>query len=478
MVVRRAAVAVYAAVHLETVGVIAHARHGAQPGQPLHRVFAVEADAAFAHPVFAHRALPHALHRVVQTHGRQPVIARLHAQLVAQGKTEQLHGPAFAGVHAGHRAPLALLELVALFRIGKEIREVAVEFQLRADQVGVELEQPVVRALAHRVRQAVARGVAAIAGREAAETADLARFHGAQRHLVGGVPAVFIGHARHAEAVVRRALAVAQDAAIFTHVLRHVPGTVVAVHFQADQQGAWPGRQRIGDDAAHITVLADGDAGLALRQFVGQADAGGACRGEIAFAGEIRSLLVIDTLHQLGNEEIEVGIALPVRMRAHIDGHAIDIGGEIRAMVEVKAAQEILVGLAVAAVLGDDQPGHEFQQFARAQGGPVDNQLSSDDALAGRIRRADGVVVVASHAHGACFIGNWSRLGLGLGRRLAPQAQQCQRTSCYQFAFSQSHRVSSFYDVSMGPGLGLAYRIYTRPAACLDSAFFKERPWN
>ena len=46
-------------------------------------------------------------------------------------------------------------------------------------------------------------------------------------------------------------------------------------------------------------MLANGHAGLALRQFVSQADTRTACRGEIAFAGEIRPFFVIDALHQL-----------------------------------------------------------------------------------------------------------------------------------------------------------------------------------
>ena len=96
---------------------------------------------------------------------------------------------------------------------------------------------------------------------------------------------------------------------------------------------------------------------------VEQIDVHRADRGEIAFVGEVRSLADIDRADQFGDQEIQVGIALPVRMGAHVDRHFVDRDGEIGAVVEIEAAQEILVGLAVAAVLGDDQAGNDFKRF-------------------------------------------------------------------------------------------------------------------
>jgi hypothetical protein len=71
----------------------------------------------------------------------------------------------------------------------------------------------------------------------------------------------------------------------------------------------------------------------------------------------------------IGNEEIDVGIALAVTMRGHVDRHAVDRDGEIGAVVEVEAAQEILVGFALAAVLRDDQARDSFKEFAGTGGG-------------------------------------------------------------------------------------------------------------
>ena len=56
---------------------------------------------------------------------------------------------------------------------------------------------------------------------------------------------------------------------------------------------------------------------------------------------------------------------------AHVDRCAIDMASQIGAMIQVEAAQEELVSLARAAVLGGDQPGHRFGQFADPRPGPV-----------------------------------------------------------------------------------------------------------
>jgi hypothetical protein len=90
---------------------------------------------------------------------------------------------------------------------------------------------------------------------------------------------------------------------------------------------------------------------------------------EITRVRVVRALAVLDRLDQLGNYEVDVGVTLAVRMRGHVHGHAVDAGGEIGAVIEIEPAQEVLVRLAAAAVLSDDQPGHDFEQLARAQHG-------------------------------------------------------------------------------------------------------------
>ena len=49
----------------------------------------------------------------------------------------------------------------------------------------------------------------------------------------------------------------------------------------------------------------------------------------------------------------------------HVRRNAIHTGGEIRAMVQVITAQKILIGLAVAGVLGDHHARHRLQRLTR-----------------------------------------------------------------------------------------------------------------
>ena len=56
-----------------------------------------------------------------------------------------------------------------------------------------------------------------------------------------------------------------------------------------------------------------------------------------------------------------------MRVRRQVKRHIVEEYGEIRAVVEIEAAQEILVGLAAAGVLRDDDAGHRLQDFSRTK---------------------------------------------------------------------------------------------------------------
>ena len=64
--------------------------------------------------------------------------------------------------------------------------------------------------------------------------------------------------------------------------------------------------------------------------------------------------------------KIEIGIPLTVRVGAHVDRHLVERDVDIGAVIEVEAAQEILVGFTLPTVLGRDQPGHELEYFAHS----------------------------------------------------------------------------------------------------------------
>jgi hypothetical protein len=75
-------------------------------------------------------------------------------------------------------------------------------------------------------------------------------------------------------------------------------------------------------------------------------------------------------------------------MRGQVHRHAVDVGGEVGAVIEVEAAQEILVGLALAGVLGGHQPRHGFHDVAGTQQRTRAQLPRGDDALARAVRNA------------------------------------------------------------------------------------------
>ena len=80
-------------------------------------------------------------------------------------------------------------------------------------------------------------------------------------------------------------------------------------------------------------------------------------------------------------------------MGRHVDGHAVDLDGEIGAVVEVEATQEILVGFALAGVLGDDQAGHDFQRLADPrEGNGVDLRAADTHGAGGGGLQGSGAV--------------------------------------------------------------------------------------
>ena len=86
-----------------------------------------------------------------------------------------------------------------------------------------------------------------------------------------------------------------------------------------------------------------------------------------------------------------------MRVRPHIDRHAVHAGREIGAVVEVEAAQVILVGLARAAVLRDDHAGNGLDDFARPEQRAQRELLVADHALVGGSGDADEAVFPALH---------------------------------------------------------------------------------
>jgi hypothetical protein len=87
----------------------------------------------------------------------------------------------------------------------------------------------------------------------------------------------------------------------------------------------------------------------------------GAGRREVAELDEVRPLVHVHLLERLRDQEVQVRIALAVGMRAEVHGQPVDEERDVRAVVGVEPAQEILLGFPAALVLTDDEPRHEAQ---------------------------------------------------------------------------------------------------------------------
>ena len=197
-----------------------------------------------------------------------------------------------------------------------------------------------------------------------------------------------VAEGRQREAAGCTAPAVAQHAVQLLVAFGNLPRPVVVEQFQPVEQVAASHFRRTGEQAAGIAVAAQRQLrqrGVEAAEIVDMRRAG---RREIALLGKIRPLAEGDPVDQLGDQEIEIGVALAVGMGSHVDRHAADVGREIGAVVEVEAAQEILVGLTVAGMLGDDQAGHHLQCLAGAQDGHGGQPLTGDHAFAAGRRDA------------------------------------------------------------------------------------------
>ncbi len=71
-------------------------------------------------------------------------------------------------------------------------------------------------------------------------------------------------------------------------------------------------------------------------------------------------------------------------MRRLVDRHAVHVGLEIGAVIEVIAPQQVLVGLAFPAVQRNDQTGYGFEQLSGPIGRGELQFLIADDAFARR----------------------------------------------------------------------------------------------
>jgi hypothetical protein len=413
--------------HVVAQRIAAHARVGAPALAEVHQLLAVHREQVLRDLVVAHRPQALAGLGVVQAHLADAVAAPLRAEAQQAVEPRNLVAHRMRALRTENAAPVGLLELVALDRVVQEVGEVGEQVEPVVDGVRAELGVAAGSLVEPLARQADALRLAAVRRVQAAEARQLAAAEEALGHLVGRGPAALVGHAGDAEAARGRALRVAQHGVGFLQVLGHVPGAVVAFELDGAQPGLVGHRARARGQQALEVVRAHRRFGKGRLQRAEVVERGAAGQREVAALRKVRPLAVAHARHQLGHQEVQVGIALPVTVRGHVHRHAVHRHRKVGAVVEVEAAQEVLVGLAVARVLRGDHAGHRLHDVAGAQLGARLVRRALHRALAGAVGGADGGVARAddldlgqvSLLHGLCGLH-----GLGAGGGAAEQRPQ------------------------------------------------------
>ena len=101
---------------------------------------------------------------------------------------------------------------------------------------------------------------------------------------------------------------------------------------------------------------------------------------EITTVGAIGSFAEILPRYDFRNEAVEIEISLAMAVRAQVHLHTVDVGREIRPVIEIEAAQEILVRLAAPGMLGSHHPRNRFQKLGHAKQ-RTHEQIGACDAI-------------------------------------------------------------------------------------------------
>ena len=141
----------------------------------------------------------------------------------------------------------------------------------------------------------------------------------------------------------------------------------------------------VGEHCAVVTTLPYAYARYAPVQRIGIKNIGRTNRTKIALGCVVRPLAIMNRRDQFENQKIQVCPTLTMRVTALIDWHAIQCQAEIDTMIEIDAAQKILIGLALTTVLANDQPRYNLENFTRTRYDPSIDLCLSDGAFISRI---------------------------------------------------------------------------------------------
>ncbi len=219
----------------------------------------------------------------------------------------------------------------------------------------------------------MALAVAPVGRVEVSESVEGAVADEIEGDLIGALPASAIAHEGEQEVVLLVAFEVAGESVGAVEVFGQLPRAFVVVVFSGE--GEFPGVTVFSDgegvacDDACVSVLTGFNGCKSLGEDVEEAEMGASRAGEVAVLREIGPFTIVDAFNEFGDEAVQIGVTLAVGVGSHVDGHAIDGDEKVGAVVEVESAEEILGGFAASGVLGDDDAGDGFEDFATAERG-------------------------------------------------------------------------------------------------------------
>ena len=178
------------------------------------------------------------------------------------------------------------------------------------------------------------------------------------------------------------------------------PRAVVVILFRAVEQIARTELLRCAENGPPIGMRATFHLEEILRQRLGKFHMGICSRAKVADIRVIRTFFEIHPLHKLRDDGVHVRVALAVRVRWQVQRHIVEENGDIRAMVEIEAAQKILVGLAAAGVLRDDEAGNRLQNLSRTKNRTILDLRCAHRSLGAGFGNADQVILTALHVDG------------------------------------------------------------------------------
>ena len=185
------------------------------------------------------------------------------------------------------------------------------------------------------------------------------------------------------------------------------PWAVVVILFSAVQQIARTELLRCAENGPPIGMRAAFHLEEVLGQRLEKFHMGICSRAKVADIRVIRAFLEIHPLHKLRDDGVHVRVALAVRVRRQVKRHIVEENGDICAVVEIEAAKKILVGLAAAGVLRDDETGNRLQNFSRTKNRTILDFRCAHRSLGAGFGNSDKVILPALHvdggAHGAHY---------------------------------------------------------------------------